>query len=102
MAWQSATKRYEGFNKKKIQALSDTNQISISFITSVQIQHSLCTKVTLNNSGSSSIIQCLLLYGLTWYKCSCVSLLGARKTREGTHSGVPKHRSVLGVSVRKY
>lgn len=101
MAWQSATKRYEGFNKKKIQALSDTNQISIS-ITSVQIQHSLCTKVTLNNSGSSSIIQCLLLYGLTWYKCWCVSSLGARKTREGTHSGVPKRRSVLGASERKY
>lgn len=43
---------------------------------SVQIQHSLCIKVTLNNSGSISIIQCLLLYGLTLYKCSCVWLLG--------------------------
>ena len=48
-----------GVNKRKIQARrSYTNQISISFITSVQIQHSLCIKVTLNNSGSISIIQC--------------------------------------------
>ncbi len=78
--------------KRKIQALSDTNQTSISFITSVQIQHSLGIKVTFNYSGSRSIIQCLLLYGLTLYKSCCVLLSGACKTRGETLSFMSQWR----------
>lgn len=88
MAWPSATNRYEGRLIKENPGPVRYQSISIS-ITSVQIQHSLCIKVTLNNSGSISIIQCLLLYGLILYKCRCVLLLGACQTREETQSCGP-------------
>lgn len=65
-----------GVNKRKSRPCPIPIKISISFISSVQMQHSLCIKVTLNNSGCISIIQCLLLYGLTLYKCCCVCVIG--------------------------
>lgn len=77
---QTGTGRWGGGGyKRKSRPCPKTIPISASFITSVQIRHSLCIKVTLNNSGSTSIIQCLLLYGLNIVQVPPRVIVGSRE-----------------------